>query len=191
MGRLLQLLFTRSGGKILSSKMFGLCALLLFTSAAQALPTLGNVQCTLNYNIVHEEKCHHKQVCHEEHEVVVTTTLIEECEDIVTKHCHNEHKNVYHTTNVVGHDTSVVGHEVGHSYGHSYHGKREADAGHSSGPQCQEHVEKKCHKKPIQDSHKVPHQKCHSKPVCHPIAVKIPNEICIGLSFSKPRPKHH
>merc|ERR1712243_197658 len=76
MGRLLQLLFTKSGGKILSSKMFGLCALLLFTSAAQALPTLGNVQCTLNYNIVHEEKCHHKQVCHEEHEVVVTTTLL-------------------------------------------------------------------------------------------------------------------
>merc|ERR1719289_535497 len=100
--------------------MFGLCALLLFTSVAQALPFGGNVQCTLNYNIVHEEKCHHKQVCHEEHEVVVTTTLIEECEDIVTKHCHNEHKNVYHTTNVVGHDTSVVGHEVGHSYGHSY-----------------------------------------------------------------------
>merc|ERR1711970_172497 len=100
MGRLLQLLFTRSGGKTLSSKMFGLCALLLFTSVAQALPFGGDVQCTLNYNIVHEEKCHHKQVCHEEHEVVVTTTLIEECEDIVTKHCHNEHKNVYHTTNV-------------------------------------------------------------------------------------------
>merc|ERR1712119_176123 len=134
MGRLLQLLFTRSGGKILSSKMFGLCALFLFTTVAHALPSHfgGNVQCTLNYNIVHEEKCHHKQECHEEYEVVVTTTLIEECEDIVTKHCHNEHKNVYHTTNVVGHDTSVVGHEVGHSYGHSYHGKREADAGHSS-----------------------------------------------------------
>merc|ERR1712029_730401 len=146
MGRLLQLLFTRSGGKTLSSKMFGLCALLLFTSVAQALPFGGDVQCTLNYNIVHEEKCHHKQVCHEEHEVVVTTTLIEECEDIVTKHCHNEHKNVYHTTNVVGHDTAVVGHEVGHTY----HGKREAE----SGPDCQEHVEKKCHKKPIQDSHK-------------------------------------
>ena len=80
--------------------MFGLCALLLFTSVAQALPFGGDVhvQCTLNYNIVHEEKCHHKQVCHEEHEVVVTTTLIEECEDIVTKHCHNEHKNVYHCT---------------------------------------------------------------------------------------------
>merc|ERR1711887_427875 len=84
MGRLLQLLFTRSGGKTLSSKMFGLCALLLFTGVAQALPFGGDVQCTLNYNIVHEEKCHHKQVCHEEHEVVVTTTLIEECENIVT-----------------------------------------------------------------------------------------------------------
>ena len=164
--------------------MFGLCALLLFPSVTQAHPShsVGNVQCTLNYNIVHEEKCHHEQVCHEEHEVVVTTTLIEECEDIITKHCHNEHKNVYHTSNVVGHDTAVVGHEVGHSY----HGKREAE----SGPDCHEHVEKKCHKKPIQDSHKVPHQKCHSKPICHPIAVKIPNEICIGISFSKPRPKN-
>merc|ERR1711931_230494 len=215
--------------------MIRLCALLLLSSATQALPsgallagphyhgahshgvvTHGahahgvvphgihplrqlppgnlNVQCTLNYNIVHEEKCHHEQVCHEEHEVVVTTTVIEECEDIVTKHCHSEHKNVHHTSGVVGHHTAVVGHEVGHGYHH----KREAEAAHShhgglthsSGPHCQEHVEKKCHKKPIQDHHKVPHQKCHSKPICHPIAVKVPNEVCISLSFSKPRPKY-
>merc|ERR1712243_253489 len=177
----------------LSIKMFRLCALLLFSSVTQALPS-GNVQCTLNYNIVHEEKCHHEQVCHEEHEVVVTTTVIEECEDIVTKHCHSEHKNVHHTSGVVGHHTAVVGHEVGHGYHH----KREAEAAHShhgglthsTGPHCQEHVEKKCHKKPIQDHHKVPHQKCHSKPICHPIAVKVPNEVCISLSFSKPRPKY-
>eukprot|EP00091_Calanus_sinicus_P020045 TRINITY_DN527_c0_g1_i6.p1 TRINITY_DN527_c0_g1~~TRINITY_DN527_c0_g1_i6.p1 ORF type:complete len:186 (-),score=55.82 TRINITY_DN527_c0_g1_i6:70-627(-) len=185
--------------------MFKFCALFLSSSIAQAVPLAGNIvghvggntQCTLSYDIVHEEKCHPEEVCHEEYEVIVTTTVIEECEDVITKHCHNEHKNVYHTSNVVGHDSSVVGHEVGHSYGHSYH-KREAEAAHShlgshthsSGPKCEEHVEKKCHKKPIQDSHKVPHKKCHSKPHCHPIAVQIPREICISLSFSKPRPKH-
>merc|ERR1712106_396527 len=170
--------------------MFRFCALPLFVSAAQAglIPGLThgntNTQCTLNYNIVHE------QVCHQVYEVVVTTTVIEECEDIITKTCHNTHSNSYKTSNIVGHDTSVVGSEIGHSYG-----KRAAEAGlgsltHSSGPQCQEHVEKKCHKKPIQDSHKIPHQKCHSKPICHPIAVKVPSETCISLSFSKPRPKH-
>merc|ERR1719347_821297 len=206
--------------------MLRLCALLLLSSATQALPSGAilagphyhgahshgvvphgahshgvvphvhplrkppsgnlNVECTLNYNIVHEEKCHHK-VCHEEHEVVVSTTEIEECEDIVTKHCHQEHKAVHHTSSVLGHESSVVGHHVGHSYV----GKRDADAGlgYSSGPQCQEQVERKCHKKPIQDMHKIPHQKCHSKPVCHKVAVKVPNEICIGLSFSKPRRK--
>merc|ERR1712243_138485 len=113
--------------------MIRLCALLLLSSATQALPSGAllagphyhgahshgvvphgahahgvvphriyplrklppgnlNVECTLNYNIVHEEKCHHEQVCHE------------------------EHKAVHHTSSVLGHESSVVGHHVGHSY---------------------------------------------------------------------------
>ena len=155
------------------------------------------VKCTVVDTIFYEEKCHHEEICHEEYEVIVTTTVIEECEDIITKHCHNEHKNVYHTTNVVGHDSSVVGHEIGHSYEehetHNYD-KRDADPAkgsnygsshHSSEPKCEEHVEKKCHKKPIQDSHKVPHTKCHTVPHCHPVEVVVPREVCVHLHFTK------
>ena len=172
--------------------MIRIVVVLLLSAFAQARHLSGHADCTLNYDIVIEEKCHHEEVCHEEHEVIVTTTVIEECEDIVTKHCHNEHQNVYHTTNIVGHDTAVVGHEVGHSYGGHIHHKREATGGlhHSSGPECKEHVEKMCHKKPIQDHHKVPHKKCHSKPICHPIEVSVPRETCISIGFSKPRPKN-
>ena len=183
--------------------MFKLCAILLFSSLAQALPAPGhghgNVQCTLSYDIVHEEKCHEEEVCHEEHEIVHTTTVIEECEDIVTKHCQSEHTNVFKSSNIVGHDSHVIGHEHGESsHGHlGHYGKREAEPADShlgshttsSGPHCEEKVDKKCHKKPIHDSHKVPHKKCHTKPHCHPIAVEVPREICISISFSKPRPK--
>merc|ERR1711892_845821 len=149
------------------------------------------LKCCVIETIIHEEKCHHEEVCHAEFEVIVTTTVIEECEDIITKHCHKEHKNVYHTTNIVGHDSSLVGREVGHSYGghesHNFH-KRGADhlggSHHSSEPHCEEHVEKKCHKKPIQDSHKVPHTKCHMVPHCHPVEVVVPREVCVHLHFT-------
>merc|ERR1739838_320282 len=89
--------------------MYKLCAILLFSSLAQAMPAPKNnvhVQrptCTLSYDIVHEEKCHKEEVCHEEYEHVHTT-------------------------------------------------------------------------------------KCHTKLHCHPIAVEIPREICISISFSKPSP---
>ena len=166
-------------------------------SLSNAVPFKGKSEynaetgCTLNYELIYEEKCHHEEVCHEEHEVIVTTTVVEECEDIVTKHCQSEHKKAYQTSNVVGHGTAVVGHEVGHSYVHGLH-KREAAGGlHlSSRPRCKEHVEKKCHKKPIQDHHKVPHKKCHAKPICHPIEKWIPRETCITIGFSKPKRKH-
>merc|ERR1711970_923699 len=161
MGRLLQLLSKFRRWETSLSKMITLCSILLLPSLALSLPASdpsSNVQCTLTYDIVHEEKCHEEEVCHEKHEVIVTTTVVEECEDIVTKHCKSEHKHVHHSETVVSEDSRVVGHEVGHSYGHSIH-KREADHGHhgshySSEPVCKEHVEKKCHKKPIQDSHK-------------------------------------
>merc|ERR1711970_416779 len=192
MGRHLQLPFTARRWEESPITMLVISALLLITSHVHGIPTntgKEQVNCGIVETIVLQEKCHHEEVCHDEHEIVVTTTLVEECEDIVTKHCHKEHKNVYHTTNVVGHDSSVVGHEVGHSYGHSIH-KREADHDHhgshySSEPVCKEHVEKKCHKKPIQDSHKVPHTKCHTVPHCHPVEVLVPREVCVHLHFTK------
>merc|ERR1712168_1746564 len=128
MGRLPQLLSTEQVGRIsIIIIMIRLCALLLLSSATQALPSGAilagphyhgahshgvvphgahahgvvphgiyplrklppgnlNVECTLNYNIVHEEKCHHEQ------------------------------KAVHHTSSVLGHESSVVGHHIGHSY---------------------------------------------------------------------------
>merc|ERR1711970_109805 len=198
MGRLLQLLSKFRRWETSLSKMITLCSILLLPSLALSLPASdpsSNVQCTLTYDIVHEEKCHEEEVCHEEHEVIVTTTLVEECEDIVTKHCKSEYKHVHHSETVVGEDSRVVGHEEGQRY----YGKRAAEVAdeshhgshsHSSGPHCEEKVDKKCHKVPIHDSHKIPHKKCHTKPHCHPIAVEIPREVCISLSFSQPRPKN-
>merc|ERR1711892_406666 len=186
MGRLLQLPFITRRWEQSALIMLKFCALLLIVSTGQGLPknrVKDQVKCGVVETIIHEEKCHHEEVCHDEFEVIVTTTVIEECEDIMTKHCHKEHKNVYHTTNIVGHDSSIVGHEVGHSYGghesHNFH-KRDADhlggSHHSSEPHCVEHVEKKCHNKPIEDSHKVPHGAplppgggcCSKRSVCPP-----------------------
>merc|ERR1712038_1237297 len=90
-------------------------------------------------------KQNQRQECHEEYDVVVDTTYIEECQDIVTQHCQETHQQVHHSSAVVGHDSQVI------SHGSGYH-KRDADAeaeaepgyGHSSGPHCQQHVEKQC-----------------------------------------------
>merc|ERR1712203_908981 len=109
-----------------------------------------------------QKQCHQKpiqkqrQECHQEYDTIVDTTYIEECKDIVTQQCHETHQQVHHSSAVVGHDTHVVAH--GHGYG-----KREAEAdaeaghhGYSSGPQCKQHVEKKCHKVPIQNPARSP-----------------------------------
>ena len=110
-------------------------------------------------------QCHQKPVqnqrqeCHTEYDIKVDTTYIEECEELVTTQCHETSKQVYHSSAVVGHDTQVV-------KGHGYH-KRDADAepgyggqSYSSGPQCQDHVEHKCHKVPQQSEQKIPRQVC-------------------------------
>merc|ERR1712117_207370 len=133
---------------------------------AEAEPGYGyaphnNLQC---FSKPHKQ-CHQRpvqnqrQVCHEEYDTIVDTTYIEQCQDIVTQHCQQVSKQVHHSSAVVGHDTQVVA--------HGHHGKREAEAdaeaghhGYSSGPQCQQHVEKQCHKVPQQHSRQVP------RPVC-------------------------
>ena len=167
-----------------SFEMKGFILVLLSLSHTKASPTRPReeVKCGIVETIVPQEKCHHEEVCHEEFEVVVTTTVIEECEDIVTTHCHKEHTDVLKTSNIVGHDTRLVGHEVGPSY----HRKREATAGHDhhySQPVCEDKVERKCHKKPIEDSHKIPHTKCHTVPHCHPVEIVVPREVCVHLHF--------
>merc|ERR1711892_1502640 len=170
MGRFLQLLLNREGGKIISKMMFKLCAALLFAGLAQAAPGYGHgshyheqSQCHTTYDVKYDTQCqtYYDQACHTEYDVVVDTTYVEECQDIVTQHCQETHQQVHHSSAVVGHDSQVV------SHGHAGYGKRDAEAeakpGYSSGPQCHDKKDRQCHKKPVQNERKVP------RPVCKTI----------------------
>ena len=166
--------------------MYKVCAALLLAGAAlsspvpeakaEAEPGYGGYSSGPHCQQKVDRQCHQKpiqkerQECHEEYDVVIDTTYIEKCEDIVTQHCQEVHTQVSKSSHVVGHDSKVVdvksygGYEA---YGYGGHGKREAEAdaeaghhGYSSGPQCQQHVEKQCHKVPQQHSRKV------ARPVC-------------------------
>merc|ERR1712212_294748 len=272
MGRFLQLLLHRTGGKIFSTKMFKLCSALLLAGVAQAAPGYGHAahyheqsQCHTKYDIKLDTACqtYYDQACHEEYDVVVDTTYVEECQDIVTQHCQETSQQVHHSSAVVGHDSQVVaqghvgyhkreaeaeaepgyGHNrhnnlqcfskphkqchqkpvqnqrqecheeydvivdttyieecqdiitthcqetskqvhhssavVGHdsqvvAHGHAgyAHGKREAEPGYSTGPQCHHKKDRQCHKKPVQSERQIPRQ------VCVPYEVKIPYEVC-------------
>merc|ERR1711974_210238 len=97
--------------------MIKLCAVLLISSLGLVHPLpaadpMTNVQCTLTYDIIHQDKCHHEEVCHEE------------CGNLVTKHCKSVHTSVHHSSSIVGHDSHVIGQE----HNHSHHGKRAARA---------------------------------------------------------------
>ena len=110
-----------------------------------------------------------RQECHTEYDIKIDTTYIEECEEIVTTQCHETSKQVHHSSAVVGHDSQVVK--------GGYH-KRDADAepghgGYSSGPQCKNHVEHKCHKVPQQHETKIP------RPVCKTIVDTTYIEECV------------
>merc|ERR1712215_91963 len=99
-------------------------------------------------------------VCHEEYDVVVDTTYIESCKDIITTHCEETSQKVHHSSHVVGHDSKVVSH--GHvGYGH---GKREAEAEpgyvHSTGPKCHDKKDRQCARTPKQHSRKIPRKVC-------------------------------
>merc|ERR1711976_710771 len=148
---------------IISFKMFR------FVAAAQCVPGGGHnaygyqqKHCHTKYNIKYD------QTCHEEYDVVVDTTYIEECQDIVTQHCEEVHQQVHHSSAVVGHDSQVVAH--GHT-GYGY-GKREAEPGYTTGPKCHAKKDRQCHKKPVQNSRKIPRQ------VCVPVEIKVPYEVC-------------
>merc|ERR1739848_845461 len=134
-------------------RMYKLCAALLLAGAAlaspvakpeaEAEPGYGGYSSGPHCQQHVEKQCHkvpqqhNRQECHEEYDVVVDTTYIEKCQDIVTQHCQETHTKVHHSSAVVGHDSHVVSH--GHG---GYHGKMEAEAepgyggyshGHSSG----------------------------------------------------------
>jgi len=132
---------------------------------AEAEPGYGhkqhnNKQCfSKPHKQCHQKPVHNqRQECHEEYDVIVDTTYIEECQDIITTHCEETSQQVHHSSAVVGHDSQVVAH--GHT-GYGY-GKREAEAepGYSTGPKCHDKKDRQCHKKPVQNERKVP------RPVC-------------------------
>ena len=82
-----------------------------------------SLKCHVVYDVVHNQKCHdvYHEECHEEYDVVVDTTYIEECQDIVTQHCQQTSQQVHHSSAVVGHDSQVIhgGHTgAGHAVGH-------------------------------------------------------------------------
>merc|ERR1711942_6535 len=114
-----------------------------------------------------------RQECHEEYDVIVDTTYIEECEDIITTHCQETSQQVHRSSAVVGQDSKVVGR--GYSgYGGYGIGKREADAepkadakadakpgqSYSTGPKCHDKKDRQCRKIPKQNSRKVPRKEC-------------------------------
>ena len=100
-----------------------------------------------------EKQCHKipHHAAHDDCEVIVDVTYIEECEHIVSTHCHEDHTKVHHESHVVGHDSHVVAHE--------HYGKRDADHHHhhhaySHGPKCHDKVDNHCYKVPKDHSHK-------------------------------------
>ena len=149
----------------------GACLAGVTKREADADPGYGkhnNLQC---FSKPHKQ-CHQKpiqnkrQECHEEYDVIVDTTYIEQCQDIITEHCNSVSQQVHQSSAVVGPDSQVVSH--GHGYGkREAEAKAEADAepgyGHSSGPQCQQKVDRQCHKVPKQNQRKVPRQVCHEE----------------------------
>ena len=94
---LLQLLLNRVGWEEILNMMYKLCAALLFAGAAiltpvpepghghheeHHYPKHNNLQCfSKPYKKCHKEpQQNHREVCHEEYDVIVDTTYIEECE---------------------------------------------------------------------------------------------------------------
>merc|ERR1712142_2695 len=117
-----------------------------------------------------------RQECHEEYDVVVDTTYIEECQDIITTHCQETSQQISHSSAVVGHDSKVVAHgHSGYGYGGYGIGKRDADAepkadakadaepgvqAYSTGPKCHDKKDRQCKKIPKQNSRKIPRKEC-------------------------------
>merc|ERR1712123_432741 len=195
MGRSLQLLNSRwEVFSLLNSKMQFLVLILSASLTYGAVtPVKREADAEPGQSYSTGPKCHDKkdrqchktpkqtsrQECHEEYDVVVDTTYIEECKNIITTHCQETSQQVHHSSSVVGHDSKVV--SSGHiSYGGYGIGKREAKAeaeaeseaeaeaeaeaepgqSYSTGPKCHDTKDRQCHKTPKQNSRKIPRKVC-------------------------------
>ena len=167
--------------------MLDLLLLIALTATVEAAPgghfAYGHQQqhCHTEYNIQIEQSCHdeYDQECHDEFDTVVDTTYVEECQDIITQHCHEANQQVHHSAAVLGQDFQVILHDQGYT-------KREARAqaepryGYATGPSCHAQKDRQCHHKPVQSSRQVPRQVCVpvARQVCVPHEVQIPYEVC-------------
>merc|ERR1712139_387991 len=92
--------------------------------------------CQTTYDTITSQQCHtvSEQQCHEEITTIVDTTTIEDCQDITEQVCTQSSVSVAHSSNVVGHTSSVAGVAAvggaGYGAGLINHriGKREAEA---------------------------------------------------------------
>merc|ERR1711887_461268 len=121
-----------------------------------------------------------RQVCHDEYDKIVDTTITEHCEEIITTKCEQVSTHARHSSGVVGTDSKVVATGVlaspertvsygrissgiGGSYG-SYGGasykKREAEAEPKAAPVCTSVPQKMCKKVPIDTPRKVKKTLC-------------------------------
>merc|ERR1711915_590197 len=124
MGRSLQLQVPR--WEVLSSK-FKMQYFVLILSVSLAYGAVAPVKCEAEAEAKPGQSYSTGPKCHEKYDVVVDTTYIEECQDIITTHCQETSQQVHHSSAVVGHDSKVVAHGYG-GYGGYGIGKREAEA---------------------------------------------------------------
>lgn len=129
-----------------------------------------------------------KQVCHDEYDEIVDTTITEHCEEVITTKCEQVSTQSRHSSGVVGQDSKVVATGViaspervvshGHisssagasygSYGGSSYGKREAEA----------------EPKAVADGANYGYNSGHTKsaPICHSVPQKMCNKIPVNNS---------
>merc|ERR1712002_404870 len=134
-----------------------------------------------------------RQVCHDEYDKIVDTTITEHCEEIITTKCEQVSTHARHSSGVVGHESNVVatgvlaspertvsygrtssgiGASYG-SYGGASYGKREAEA--------EAEAEPKADAEGANYGYSAGHTK--SAPVC----TSVPQKMCKKVPIDTPR----
>jgi len=131
-----------------------------------------------------------KQVCHDEYDEIVDTTITEHCEEVITTKCEQVSTQTRHSSGVVGQDSKIVATGViaspervvshGHissnvgasygSYGSSSYGKREAEA--EAEPKADADAANYGYKSGL----------AKSAPICHSVPQKMCNKVPVNNS---------
>jgi len=134
-----------------------------------------------------------REVCHDEYDKIVDTTITEHCEEIITTKCEQVSTTSRHSSGVVGHESNVVatgvlaspertvsygriasgiGASYG-SYGGASYGKREADAEAEAKPKADA------------DGANYGYTGAHTKSA--PICTSVPQKMCKKVPIDTPR----